>query len=359
MTNKNTLGKFEYLIYSTLFTAWFWVLYQNIFFRCLPSMTTATSRLILGIFAVITIGIGCGVTIRKRRNFVSVALNASCPFAVYWLVTYHKTYAMLSSAVVVMATLLSLSYFVITISMYIRAKVKRVCKISVSKVVWASFLSARTVAILCLCVVFLTAIPALLGLPLLQSSTKPTIDTVGASNFTIESEIETLLVFSDGTWEELTAAERLDVLQKVANIESTYLGIPHELNVGATVLDDGVLGGYNDNTNSIIIDLTHLEHDDSYEVLDTVLHEARHAYQHSLISFYQIAAPEYKQLLVFKEVQQYDAEFSNYTHGSSNETFDDYYYQTCEEDARSYADERSWLYWYYIEDYLENDIVSD
>lgn len=359
MTNKNTLGKFEYLIYSTLFAAWFWVLYQNIFFRCLPSMTAATSRLILGIFAVITIGIGCGVTIRKRRNFVSVALNASCPFAVYWLVTYHKTYTVLSIVVVVMATLLALAYFVITIGMYIRAKTKKACRTSVSKAVWTSFLNARTVAILCLGIVFTTGIPALFGLPLLQGSTKATPGNTSVEEFSIDSEIETLLVFGDGTWERLTNTEKIDILQSVTNIESSFLGIPFELNVGAAALKDNVVGGYNDSTHSVLIDFDSLENDSAYDLLDTILHETRHAYQHSLISLYQIAAPEYKQLLVFKEVQQYDAEFSNYTHGSSDETFDDYYYQACEEDARSYADERSWLYWYYIEDYLENDIVSD
>lgn len=358
MANKNTLGKTEYLLYSLGFPVWFWVLYQNMFFRCLPSMTAATSRWILGIFAVITIGIGCGVTIRKRRNFVSVALNASCPFAVYWLVTYHKTYAMLSSAVVVMATLLSLSYFVITIGMYIRAKAKRACKTSLLKAMWASFMNACTVAIFCLIIVFITGIPVLFGLPLLQGSAKATAGNATANEFTIKSEIETLLVFSDGTWKQLTNIEKLGILQTVTNIEAVYLGIPYELTVGAAALKDNVVGGYNDSTHSVLVDLDSLENDSAYELLDTILHEARHAYQHSLISLYH-AVPEYKQLLVFKEVQQYDAEFSNYTHGSSDETFDDYYYQACEEDARSYADERSWLYWYYIEDYLENDIVSD
>lgn len=359
MTNKNTLGKFEYLIYSTLFLVWFFLLYQNMFFRCLSGMTAATSRLILGILAVITIGISFGMTVRKRRNFLSATLNAMFPFAVYWLITYYQTYAVLSIVVVVIATLLPIAYFVITIGMYIRAKAKKACRTSVSKAVWTSFLNARTVAILCLGIVFTTGIPALFGLPLLQGSTKATSGNTSVEEFSIDSKIETLLVFGDGTWERLTNTEKIDILQTVANIESTFLGIPFELNVGAAAMKDNVVGGYNDNTHSILIDFDSLENDSAYDLLDTILHEARHAYQHSLISLYQIAAPEYKQLLVFKEVQQYDAEFSNYTHGTSDETFNDYYYQACEEDARTYADDRSWVYWYYIEDYLENNTVSD
>lgn len=220
-------------------------------------------------------------------------------------------------------------------------------------------MNARTVAILCLGIVFTTGIPALFGLPLLQGSAKATAGNAATNEFTIKSEIETLLVFSDGTWEQLTNIEKLGILQTVTNIEAVYLGIPYELTVGAAALKDNVVGGYNDSSHSVLVDLDSLENDSAYDLLDTILHEARHAYQHSLISLYQIAAPEYKQLLVFKEVQQYNAEFSNYAHGTSDETFDDYYYQACEEDARTYADDRSWVYWYYIEDYLEHDTVSD
>lgn len=354
MTNKNTLGKFEYLVYSALFAVWYWVLYQNIFFRCLSGMTTATSRLILGTFAVITIGIGFGMTVRKRRNFLSAMLNSIFPFTAYWLITYHQTYTVLSIVVVVIATLLPITYFLITIGMYIRAKAKKACRTSVIKAVWTSFLNARTVAILCLGIVFTTGIPALFGLPLLQGSTKATFGNTSVEEFSIDSKIETLLVLGDGTWEQLTNTEKIDILQTVANIESTFLGIPFELNVGAAALKDNVVGGYNDSTHSVLIDFDSLENDTAYDLLDTILHEARHAYQHSLISLYQDVAPKYKNLWVFKEAQRYDVEFSNYAHGSSDVTFVDYYYQACEEDARTYADDRAWVYLYYIEDYLEN-----
>ena len=213
MRNKNTLGKREYLVYSTLFSVWFWVLYQNIFFRCLPNTTASDSRLILGVFAVITTTIGYGMTARRRRNFLSASINSMLPFSVYWLVTYHKTYASLSVVVVVMTVLSPLVYFALTIGMYIRAKAKNLCKASVVKAVWTSFLNARTVAILCLGIVFTTGISTLFGFPLLQASTKAAVGYISANEFTIESETETLLTLSDGTWGQLTNTEKLNVLR--------------------------------------------------------------------------------------------------------------------------------------------------
>ena len=352
MTNKNILGKFEYLVYSALFPVWFWVLYQNIFFRCLPNTTASNSRLILGVFTVAATAIGYGMTARRRRNFVSATINAMVPFSLYWLVTYHQTYASLSVVVVVMATLLPLVYFAITMGMYFRVKVKKACKTSVVKAVWASCLNARTVAILCLGIVFTTGISTLFGLPLLQASTKAAVGNTCANTFTIESETETLLALSDGTWEQLTNTDKLNVLQTVANIEAAYLGIPHEINVAAAALRDGVVGAYSDSSHSILIDIDSLESDSAYDLLDTVLHEARHSYQHNLVSLYQLAAPAHKQLLALREAQQYIAEFSDYTHGSSEEILE-YYSQACEEDARAYADDRLVSYLYHIIDFQE------
>lgn len=352
MANKNTLGKIEYLLYSLGFPVWFWVLYQNIFFRCLPGTTASTSRLILGVLTAAATAIGYGMTARKRRNFFSATINAMLPFSLYWLVTYHQTYPLFSVVVVVMTTLLPLVYFVIAIGIYFRVKVKKACKTAASKAIWLSFLNARTVAILCLGIVFTTGISTLFGFPLLQASTKAAAGNTSANEFTIESETGTLLTLSDGTWEQSTNTDKLNVLQTVANIEAAYLGIPHELNVAAAALRDGVVGAYSDSSHSILIDIDSLENDSAYDLLDTVLHEARHSYQHNLVSLYQVAAPEYRQLLALREAEQYFADFSDYTHGSPEEMLE-YYSQACEEDARAYADDRLMSYLYYIIDFQE------
>lgn len=152
----------------------------------------------------------------------------------------------------------------------------------------------------------------------------------------------------------VNAFHKLTVLQTVANIEAAHLGIPHELNVGVDALRDRVKGTYNDSLRSILIDIDSLENDDAYKVLDTVLHEARHAYQYRLVSLYQMTAEDYKELLTFQEVQKYEAEFANYIHGTSEGTFDDYENQSCERDSRAYGADRSQVYRSYIEEYLKN-----
>ena len=60
--------------------------------------------------------------------------------------------------------------------------------------------------------------------------------------------MDTILLLQEDEWEKLSAQERLDVLQTVANIEQRYLGLPNELNVGVANLDADILGYYTDQT---------------------------------------------------------------------------------------------------------------
>ena len=65
--------------------------------------------------------------------------------------------------------------------------------------------------------------------------------------------MDTILLLQEDEWEKLSAQERLDVLQAVANIEQRYLGLPNELNVGVANLDADILGYYTDKTHEIIV----------------------------------------------------------------------------------------------------------
>ena len=90
-------------------------------------------------------------------------------------------------------------------------------------------------------------------------------------------------MLQEDEWEKLSAQERLDVLQAVANIEQRYLGLPNELNVGVANLDADILGYYTDKTHEIIVSADSLLYDSPWEVLDTICHEAYHSYQYRLV----------------------------------------------------------------------------
>lgn len=77
------------------------------------------------------------------------------------------------------------------------------------------------------------------------------------------------------------------MLQAVANIECRYLGISHELNVVAKDMEQGtILGSYSDRTHTISVSVKSLMYDNPYELVDTICHEAYHAYQHCIVDMY-------------------------------------------------------------------------
>ena len=169
---------------------------------------------------------------------------------------------------------------------------------------------------------------------------------------TISKNIDTVLLLQEEAWEDLTTQEKLDVLQTVANIESHYLGLPNELNVGAANLGEYTLACYNDRTHTISIDLYHLENDSVYDVLNSCCHEAYHSYQHRLIEAYNAAGEQMKRLQIYKSAVKYREEFCNYSDG--NYDFCSYYYQDGEMDARDYAEDAVDDYYRRIEAYLND-----
>lgn len=80
-----------------------------------------------------------------------------------------------------------------------------------------------------------------------DKSIKPTVPTNSdvemQDNSMIKHEIDSLKALVDGSWETLTTEQKLNTLQVVANIESTYLGCDAML-LAADTLPDGEGGNY-------------------------------------------------------------------------------------------------------------------
>ena len=157
-------------------------------------------------------------------------------------------------------------------------------------------------------------------------------------------------VLQNEKWIELDVEEKLDVMQTIANIEASYLGLPNELNVSVANLQENRLGSYSDGIRTIYIDLSHLESASAREVLNTCAHEAYHSYQHRLIDAYNSTDENVKNLMLYKKAVTYQAEFENYVDGTQD--FDLYYGQSCEADARKYAKSAVEDYYNKIYDYL-------
>ena len=156
------------------------------------------------------------------------------------------------------------------------------------------------------------------------------------TEYTIENSVDVLAGLEDSRWKEMSLEERLDLARLIKNIEVCYLGIPH--GVAVELGDaDGVLAKYSDTDKQILIDAEYLSRATGREVLHTVCHEMYHAYQYRLCEAYDSVGDEYKDLLIFANVDDYRYEMENYIDVSEDE--EAHSRQKLEENADSYADD--------------------
>lgn len=347
--NSMTTGDFigEHIFWAII--SWVW--YKNLLFRCMDDHSLAESRWIFLVIIVVSCVVGILMELEYSRNGMSVFCNLMLGFGSYTVLTYLPIRRTL--IIVTMSVVTILSFVFISIVMFRKIKNKRKAgKIVRWRMHKSLMISNRLFAMGLALVISVTGMGTFFGSGIMNASEKPaTKESINEQ--TIANNIETVLLLQDELWETLTVQQRLNVLQTIANIEQRYLGLPNELNVGATNLREGVLAYYTDNTHEIIISIDSLLNNSSWELLDSVCHEAYHSYQHRLVDAYCGSDEEIKSLRIFRKANSYADEFSDYISG--DEDFCSYYFQNCESDARDYAEEAVYDYYQRINEYLDKN----
>jgi len=142
---------------------------------------------------------------------------------------------------------------------------------------------------------------------------------------------KTLNEFKESHWETMNDEGRLELIKKLANSIGDSLGIEELPEIELIELEDDCLGYFSERGNYVAINKAYWN--DYKEVIDTVAHEMRHAYQR-----YRADLCENNQDKIYK---------FNYEHYISPEcdengkyvNFFDYYLQYIEVEARAYARE--------------------
>lgn len=324
--------------------------YLALMFRCLGGLSFDASRVILwGVIAVSCL-LGSTMEYKTRRNNFSIFLNLTFAYGLFTAIAYYPLRKSLVVGLLCTAAVTSAVFAALVLCPQIKSRCKRraILRRRILHVLSFShllFSSASFILLLTL------AVPLLLGSAMFRPSVKPATQE-NVSQQTIANNMDTLLLLQDELWEDLTVDEKLNVLQTVANIEQRYLGIPHEMNVGAENVETGTLGYYLERTHGIIINLAYLLDCSSRDALDVVCHEAYHCYQHCLVAIYGTLEPSEQQLSLFYKVGIYAEEFASYDNGEDNLL--SYYTQRCESDARSYAVSAVDDYFNQIDEYLQS-----
>ena len=336
MKRRNTMEPWEYrldlLFWSTM--AMFW--YRSILFRPAFALSNRQSKALLWGLVVVCVLTGYLLSRRTHRNGLNATTTVLFPFGVYAMLTYGRYFPKIALGALGVGGVLALAYGLwVFLSPIRRPEERRTILLRRTAVV---LLGGRTILGACTMVMLGIAMATAMRGGVLLMPSQRAEDGYDGTEDTISEHIEELLQLQPEVWDELPMAERMDLLQTVANIERTYLGVPHELWVGAAELEDGVQGRYNSVTNQIALSLDHLAEDDVDDVLDTVLHECYHAYQHSLVELYGQSPERYRDLQLFSAAQDYAEEMADYQHGDGD-NFRAYYFQRMEQDARAYAEE--------------------
>ncbi len=151
----------------------------------------------------------------------------------------------------------------------------------------------------------------------------------------IDANRESLSALYD--FDEMSAEERLDMLQLLANIEAEYLGIERPV-VTVSNLKEGTWGEYMGMDKNIIrIDAGHLVEENCEDILHTLFHECFHAYIAALTEKYPDTSGE---LLFERELDAYRFEEQNYVSPNFTDDFSLYRDQLCERRCNEYAVKR-------------------
>ena len=311
----------------------FWIWYYRLLFKRIPNFSN-TKSLVVAVFLLLSlVFLGMIITWNKRRNNLSVFVNTSLPLATYAVITYMQFILIEAYIVFAVGIVLSLAYSWCMLSCEIKNKAKK--KTITRKRLLQAALATRTIIACCLSSLMIyLCLGSAFGI-MSFSPTEKAQFTRAAEGTTIENNIDAVIRLDENTWSGLTPKEKLNTLQTIANIESYYLGLPHKLRVTVGILSEETLACYNDRTHTITININHLECDKAHSILDSLCHEARHAYRHRLCDLYNSINKEHKELLLFYDVQLFDYEFNNYVDGKTDA--EGYFDQACERDARSYA----------------------
>ncbi len=143
-------------------------------------------------------------------------------------------------------------------------------------------------------------------------------------------------------WGLHTVEDRRKTLGAIAMYECEYVLGYSTPDVVVESLGGTVSGSYNDIKNTIYIDDDHIYGSDVRDVVKTLLHEARHGYQHNMVSAYlrirdRLTETE-KRLEPFRKAERYAENLIDYK--DSSENYGDYFLQELEVDSRQWSEIR-------------------
>lgn len=144
-------------------------------------------------------------------------------------------------------------------------------------------------------------------------------------------------------WDRLNISDKARLIRIIAEIEKEYLGISHvTIEVNSEKMNEHTLAYYSPFSRDIYINFRYLNEASLEEAIVTVLHELHHAYVYYTIDNIDFDSPEVQESFYYEDARRWKENSENYI--SAGLSFEEYYNQPIERDARAHAEERVLYY---------------
>lgn len=151
----------------------------------------------------------------------------------------------------------------------------------------------------------------------------------------MQNEIFALLdspAYNKTVWNQSTIEQRKDILTKYLAELALIYGVTVSPNINFFSGNQSTRGTYSHSRKMVSINENYLTRSDSYQIMQTVIHEMRHAYQHAAVEepdSYEVSA---------ETIKQWKDNFANYKSTDDGKTtYSQYVSQPVEYDAKNFA----------------------
>ena len=342
MKEKNKMDELEFDVKSIGFITVFAWLYYSAFFRVVEGLTLDITNWIF--YGVLAASAGFGVIITsERRNKFSMFVNTVIPFEIITIILYYSELKVVVYICLAVALIISAEIIISLVRKPIKtANKEKRKKIKFRRLSFCGHYIRNTFA-----VVFVGVLVSLLVISFITPSVTTMFDgekavVPSSENYlenTIKGNYERLSVLlNEDEWKTLSVKEKSAVLQVVCNIEATFLGLDHELNLKIDNTRQ-ISGAYNEKTHTITICS-----------IDTYSPDA-------VVKVYDCLPSESQDLYYFANAMFWKDEFENYKSAEMEEDSTDlfaYYFQETEIAARNYAEFKVEYYFDQIQELVDN-----
>ena len=334
MKDRSTLTPAEYIFECAAWCLPVLVLYNNLLFRCIGSLSYKGSRRLL-LIMIVSAALICGfILYRNSRTGWTVALSMVLPVGLYSAVSYRHILGIYFAVTVGIAAGVSLIYGFLLMGRMGKRRRKgliirrRLCR-------WF----AGTAYIFGIAMFILLAKLTIQSI-FCGAVLRPSVSAVSCGSEIDEDEytenMEMMLKLQGDEWTTLSPRERLNVLQSAVNVETVYFGLPHEINVEVVNKENIDQASYSDATHTIYISVDDIESGTSSELLEACCREVYHGYQYRIVETYLNEDKTTRKLRCFNNAAEYAKEFECFVYDTGS--ICEYYGPRCEKDAQEYAE---------------------